>query len=136
MSQENLDLVKRAVSAANARPRPDYETVNALYSPDHVLVPVEASKLGGEERVGGEGYRAWLEETGGTMPWEAELEGAVDLGPDKVLTVLSMHFRGASSGIDLEERIWMVQWISEGKITRTEAFLDPAEALEAAGLRE
>jgi ketosteroid isomerase-like protein len=99
-------------------------------------VPVEASKLGGEERVGGEGYRAWLEETGGTMPWEAELEGAVDLGPDKVLTVLSMHFRGASSGIDLEERIWMVQWISEGKITPTEAFLDPAEALEAAGLRE
>jgi ketosteroid isomerase-like protein len=136
MSQENLDLVKRAMAAVNARPRPDFETVNALFSPDHVFVPVEGGKLGGEERLGGEGYRAWLEESGGTMLWEAKLEGAVDLGPDKVLTVQSMHFRGASSGIDLEERMWVIQWVSEGKITRTEAFLDPAEALEAAALRE
>jgi ketosteroid isomerase-like protein len=136
MSQENLDLVKRAMAAANARARPDFETLYALHSPDHVFVPAEGGKLGEDERVGGEGYRAWLEETRGTMPWEAKLEGAVDLGPDNVLAVLSMHFRGAASGIDLEERMWVVQWVSEGKITRTEAFLDPAEALEAAGLRE
>jgi ketosteroid isomerase-like protein len=136
MSQENLDLVKRAMAAATARPRPDFETINALFSPDHVFVPVEGGKLGGQQRVGGEGYRDWLKETGGTMPWEAELEGAVDLGPDRVLTVQSVHFRGASSGIDLKERMWVVQWISEGKLTRTEAFLDPDEALEAAGVRE
>jgi ketosteroid isomerase-like protein len=136
MSQENLDLVKRAMAAVNARPRPDFETVNALFSPDHVFLPVEANKLGGQERVGGKGYKVWLEESGGTMPWEAELEGAVDLGPDRALAVQSIHFRGASSGIDLDERMWIVFWVSEGKITRSEAFLDPAEALEAAGLSE
>jgi ketosteroid isomerase-like protein len=136
MSQENLDLVRRALAAGNARPRPDFETMNAVFSPDHVFVPVEGGKLGGGERVGGEGYRAWLEESGGTMPWEAKLEGAVDLGPDKVLAVLSMHFRGASSGIELDERMWLVQWVNQGRITRTESFLDPAEALEAAGAGE
>jgi ketosteroid isomerase-like protein len=136
MSQENLELVMCAMTAANARPRPDFETLNALFSPDHVFIPVEGGKLGGDERVGGEGYRAWLEENRSTLPWEAKLEGAVDLGPDTVLTVHSMHFRGASSGIDLHERMWLVCQVREGKITRTEAFLDPAEALEAAGLRE
>jgi ketosteroid isomerase-like protein len=136
MSQENLDLVKRAMNAANARPRPDFETMNAVFSRDHVFVPVEGGKLGGDERIGGEGFRAWLEETRGMMSWEAELEGAVDLGPDKVLAVQSVRFRGASSGIDLHERMWIVLWVREGQITRSEAFLDPAEALEAAGLSE
>jgi ketosteroid isomerase-like protein len=136
MSKENIDLVKRAMAAANTRPRPDFQTINALFSSDHVLVPVEAGKLGGAERVGRKGYKAFLEESGGTMPWEAELEGAVDLGSDRVLAVQSVHFRGASSGIDLEERMWIVFSVSEGKITRSEAFLDPAEALKAAGLSE
>ncbi len=136
MSKENIDLVKRAMAAANARPRPDFQTINALFSPDHVLVPMEVGKLGGKERVGRTGYKAWLEEIGGTMPWEAELEGAVDLGPDRVLAVQSVHYRGASSGIDLEERMWIIFSISEGKIMRSEAFLDPAEALQAAGLWE
>jgi ketosteroid isomerase-like protein len=136
MSQENLDLVKRAMAAANARPRPDFQTINALFSPDHILVPVEAGKLGGEERVGVKGYKRWLEEIGGTMPWHAELEGAVDLGPGRVLGVQSIHFRGATSGIDLEERMWILFSVREGKITRSQAFLDPAEALEAAGLSE
>jgi ketosteroid isomerase-like protein len=136
MSQENLDLVKRAMTAVNARPRPDFETINAIYSPDHVFVPVDSGKLGGDERVGAEGYRAWLDENLSTLPWEAQLEGAVDLGLDKVLVVQSIHFRGASSGIDLDERMWIVFHTSEGKIMRSEAFLDPTEALEAAGLSE
>jgi ketosteroid isomerase-like protein len=136
MSQENLDLVKRVMAAVNVRPRPDFKTINALVSPDHVFIPVDADKLDGQERIGSEGYRAWLQESGGTMPWRAELEGAVDLGPDRVLAVQTVHFHGATSGIDLDERMWLVFRVSKGKIARTDAFLDPEEALEAAGLSE
>jgi hypothetical protein len=56
MSQENLDLVVRATQAALKRPKPDFETVNALYHPDHVLVPLAANTLGEGEAKGAEGY--------------------------------------------------------------------------------
>lgn len=46
MSQENLDLVVRAIQAAIKKPKPDFETVDALYDPDHVLVSLAANTLG------------------------------------------------------------------------------------------
>ena len=136
MSQENLDLVVRAVRAVLARPKPDFETVNALYHPDHVLVPIEASTLGGAEAHGARGYKAWLEQTADALEWEAELKGAVDVGPHKVLVVTLNRFRGASSGAETEDRVWNLVTVSDGKLTRTETYLDPAKALEAAGLSE
>ena len=36
MSQENLDIVTRALNAAFARPKPDFTTVNELYAPDQI----------------------------------------------------------------------------------------------------
>ena len=136
MSQENLDLVLRAMRAALARPTPDYETVNALCDPDHVFVPIEVSTFGGAEARGARGYKAWLEQTADALEWEAEMKGAVDVGPHKVLVVTLNRFRGASSGAETEDRVWSVVTVTDGKLTRTEAYLDPAKALEAAGLRE
>jgi hypothetical protein len=43
MSQENLEIVERGIRAATASPEPDYNTVNALYSKAHVLVPAGAA---------------------------------------------------------------------------------------------
>jgi hypothetical protein len=34
-----VELVTRAIRAATARPKPDFATMNALFHPDHVLVP-------------------------------------------------------------------------------------------------
>ena len=80
MSRENLELVTRAIEAVCARPKPDFETVNALFHPDHLFVPVGASKFGEAEARGGEGYRDWLRETGETLEWEADFDGAIDAG--------------------------------------------------------
>ena len=126
----------RALSAAVRRPKPDFDTVNALYHPEHVFVPIAASKLGEGEARGASGYRAWLESNEQAMPAETELEGAVDLGPGTVLAVTTLHFHGASSGIDLEQRAWLVVTVADGKLTRTEVFFDPTEALAAVGLLE
>jgi ketosteroid isomerase-like protein len=136
MSQENLDLVVRAMRAVLAQPEPDFETVNALYHPDHVLVTLAAHSLGEAEARGAEGYKAWLEETGDAVDWDGELKGAVDLGPDKVLAVTVNRFRGASSGVETENRLWHVVTVVDGKITRTDSYLDSAKALEVAGLSE
>ncbi len=136
MSEENLDLVVRAIKAALRRPKPDFETVNALYHPDHVLVPLTANTLGEGEARGAEGYKTWLQQTDDAVSWEGELKGAVDVGPDKVLVVTQTRFQGASSGIKTEERTWSVVTVTEGKITRTDVYNDPIQALEAAGLSE
>ena len=120
MSQENLDLVVRAMNAVLARPKPDFETVNALYHPDHVLVPLAAHTFGEAEAQGAQGYKTWLEQTDDAVSWDGELRGAVDIGPDKVLVVTLNHFRGASSGIETEERLWSVVTVTDGKLTRTD----------------
>ncbi len=136
MSEENIELVDRAIRATLARPRPDFETINQLYHPDHTFVTVMSAKLGEGEVKGARGYKDWIEVNEDTMSWEGKLGGVVDIGPDTVLAVTSNRFRGASSGAETEQRVWLVITVADGKITRTEAFLSPSDALKAAGLSE
>ncbi len=137
MSQQNLDLVVRAMRAAIARPKPDYATMNELYSADHVLVP-SGVEIGLEKRArGAEGFREWRRNLDEFMVnAEHELRGAVDIGPDKVLVVTSSRLEGRTSGAAAEQRIWNVVTVVGGKVVRTEAYSDSRQALEAAGLRE
>jgi ketosteroid isomerase-like protein len=137
MSQENLDLVVRGIQAASRRPEPDFDTVNALYHRDHVLVSLVANTLGEGEAKGAAGYKSWLQQIGDAVGWEGELKGAVDVGPHQVLVVTVTRFKGVSSGIggiEMEERTWCVVTVDEGQITRTEVYNSPDQALEAAGL--
>ena len=135
MSRENIELVRAALEAAGKRPKPDFKTINALYHPDHVFVPA-TGRLGTFEAKGAPGYKAWLEESKQIMPWAMEFEGAVEIGARTVLAETTMQFRGGSSEIEIEQRLWIVLTVADGKITRSEAYLSPAEALEAAGLSE
>jgi ketosteroid isomerase-like protein len=134
MSQERLELVTRAMKAALARPEPDLATVNELYAPDHVFVPLGHMVEG--EAHGARGFRAWREETQELLGAEHDLQGAVDVGTDKVLVVTTTRYKGTTSGLASEHRTWSVVTVAGGKITRTEAYADSTEALEAAGLSE
>ena len=135
MSQENIDTVIRGVRAAFARPEPDFAVLREVYAREHVFVPAGADMIEGEVRDAA-GYRAWREETSDLLGATHELRGAVDVGPNTVLVVTTTRFEGSASGLTAEERLWSVVTLSQGKITRTEASRDPAEALEAVGLRE
>jgi ketosteroid isomerase-like protein len=135
MSQENLEIVTAALRAAFAQPDPDFRTLNKLYAADHVLVPTGAGGVEDEAR-GMEGYKAWRDEVGNVMGPTFDVKGTVDVGPDNVLAVLSTHFSGRSSGVTMEQRMWLVVTVQGGKIIRTQAFSDSAGALEAAGLPE
>jgi ketosteroid isomerase-like protein len=123
------------MGAALARPEPDFTTVNELYAPDHVLVPAGADMVEREVR-GARGFRAWREETQEFVGAEFDLRGAVDVGPEKVLVVVTIRYKGSASGVASEQRTWNVVTVTGGKITRTEAFVDPRKALEAVGLEE
>jgi hypothetical protein len=63
-------ILHHNMSRASARrPTPDFETINALYHPEHVLVTLPTSKLGEAEAVGTAGFKALLEGDGGASVW-------------------------------------------------------------------
>lgn len=132
MSQQNLDLVTRAFTAANARPKPDYSTMNELFAADHVLVPVGVASGIEQEATGVEGFRAWRRHLEEFLPVELALQGAVDVGPDKVLTVWTARFKGKASEAASDQRLWAVVTVRGGQLIRTEAFGEPEKAVRAA----
>ena len=136
MSRENVDLVMRALTASVRRPKPDFDTMNALFHPDHVLVGDLQRDLGETPVEGAAGYREWLDESPNVMSWEWDVESAIDVGHEIVLAVGTTTFAGATSEVRQQRRMWLVVALAGGKIARTEVFFNPAKALDAVGLRE
>lgn len=134
MSQENLELAMKAIRATTARPKPDFATMNEVFHPDHTFVPI-LGQIEEAEFRGGRGYQQFLREQAGSdapMSWESDFKGAVDVGNHKVLAVTDARYRGATSGVEIAQRTWVVMTVRDGRILRTEIYLDPAEALNAA----
>jgi ketosteroid isomerase-like protein len=133
VSQQNLDLVVRATRAVMEHPTPDYATMNELYAPDHMFVPAGAESGLEQPQEGAEGFRAWQRGLDETMTdLEHELHGAVDIGPDRVLTVTTTRAKGKTSGVATELRLWQLVTVAGGKIVRTDVYTDARDAIEAA----
>ena len=94
---------------------------------------------GAEGKVyrGHAGFRSWFAET--QVAFEAlstELTEFRDLG-DRVLGFGRVRARGRESGVELDSAHGLALHRSaSGKIMRAEGYLDPAKALEAAGLAD
>jgi ketosteroid isomerase-like protein len=133
MSRENVETFKRGFEAYNRR---DVEAVLAELDPEvewHPLLPV---LLGGEATVyrGHEGFRELVRELDDAfVEFQAELSEIRDLG-ERVLGIGRLWGRGRESGVETETKIvWLVEF-RDGKGVRCREYLDPKEALEAAGL--
>jgi ketosteroid isomerase-like protein len=129
MSQENLEIV-RAVQQQYARG--DFSWIEG--ADDFELVTPRENPDGGTFR--GEAARRWL------MAWhdsfdEITIESTemIDAG-DEVFTGIVQRGRPHGSRAAVEERSWQVVTFRDGVVTRVEAFLERAQALEAAGLSE
>jgi ketosteroid isomerase-like protein len=82
------------------------------------------------------GYARWLQDWG--EAWEsytAEPDVFIDAG-DKVVVELKLHAKGSGSGIEMDRRDAIVFTVDDGLIARLDYFNNPAQAHEAAGLRE
>jgi ketosteroid isomerase-like protein len=137
MSQENVDIARRACEAAWRRPSPDIDTINALAHPDHELVTPESLVEGGSYR-GAKGYRDWLtnfSEIYGES-WECKVEQARGIDDEQVLVTCFAKAQGARGGVEVGQRFWIVIRVVEGKIARSVFYTDPAQALGAVGLSE
>jgi len=131
MSEENLEIVRGMYEAFY---RFDVDGTLAYYDPE---VVIDASRVvDGELGRGHEGVYRFIAGWVGTFDeWREEIEEMRDLGT-QVYVVARQFGRGRVSGVEVEQRYAVLHEIQGDKITRVTIYREPAEALEAAGLRE
>jgi ketosteroid isomerase-like protein len=74
----------------------------------------------------------WTED----FEWFIELEEVIDAGDDRVVAIFHQQATGRASGVPVELHMALLYQLQDGHIVRMENFLDPKQALEAAGLQE
>ena len=136
MSQENVELIERAIEVFNEDPASDA----ALYLLDPEVAWEENNPFyPGLERVyrGRDGYLRWLQQavTEPFQEFEIIIDKLEDLG-DQVLACIRLRGTGRGSGVDAEMLIFQLVVIRDGKLARRRIYHTRNEALEAAGLSE
>jgi ketosteroid isomerase-like protein len=129
--------VRLMVEAYNRR---DLDAVTIAYHPDLEYYPyrefVEAA-LAEPCYHGPSGYKAYIDATQDVWGNEVRLEPTklIDMG-DRVVLLADMPMRAQASGIPLAQTYAGVSTLKDGRVIRQRDFLNHAEALEAAGLRD
>ena len=135
MSQGNVEAFKRGLEAGN---RGDVETLLQELDPEVEWHSALHAFLGGEQTVfrGHDGVRDMLRDLNDAFSEiHIEISEIRDLG-DRLVAIGRNRARGKESGAETVTPLAFVTEVKNGKAISIRAFLDPKEALEAAGLRE
>jgi ketosteroid isomerase-like protein len=134
VSQENVETFKRGSDAVERR---DIEALLAELDPGVEWHPAIAALLGEATMYRGhEGVREWLRDQD-----EAFAESRIDYSEirdlgERVVAIGQLRVRGRESRAEIESPVgWIVEF-KNGKVIQAKAYLDPKQALEAAGLKE
>jgi ketosteroid isomerase-like protein len=134
MSQENVEVVRRAIAAVNAR---DVEGYLACCTHD-IELRTPWAEVGGVYQ-GRDAIRRFFGDLSDAGPdFGLTVERVQSVGTERVLAFLRASATGRTSGIDMGQDVptGNIYDFVDGKIARVQIFLDRTEALEAAGLRE
>jgi ketosteroid isomerase-like protein len=135
MSQENVETFKRAVDAYNRR---DIDGFLEAFDPAVETHPLNLATFGQEAAVyrGHEGLRQFIRDVDETLiDVQVELVDMRDLG-ERLVSTGRLRGRGRASGAETASPVgWIVEF-KDGRVIRMRDYLDPKEALEAAGLSE
>jgi ketosteroid isomerase-like protein len=132
MSQENVDVVERAIAAIDARDIDGYL--------DHCTEDVElrtpTAPVGGVYE-GADGIRQFLADIEDAAPdFRIAVHGIEAIDGDRVLAITETSSTGRASRIPLAAATTNVYDLEQGKISRIRVFFDRQQALEAVGLAE
>jgi ketosteroid isomerase-like protein len=133
MSQENLDLLRRAFEYVERTG----EILPEAVHPDAVwdVTTFRGAILPGTF-VGVDEINEWLAEWLESFEdWALGVEEVFDAG-DRVVTIARQHGKARHGGPDVAMRFAQVWTFRDGLIARMEMYAHRNEALEAAGLRE
>jgi ketosteroid isomerase-like protein len=132
MSQENVELVRRALDAFNRR---DVAALLEL-TDSEVETVTDLVSVEGHPYRGHSGVRDWFRDLLAVFPdFHAEILEARDHG-DFVIALVRRSAHGLDSGTPIEENVWQASEWRNGKVLWWKVFATEAEALEAAGLQE
>jgi ketosteroid isomerase-like protein len=132
MSQENVEIVGRAITALNKR---DIEDYLACCTEDVTLRTPIAAVAGVHE--GPEGIRRFFSDIEDAGPdFRIEIERVEAFSDERVLAFVRVTATGRASGVPTEIETANVYEFSEGRIRRIDVYTDRQEALEAVGVRE
>jgi uncharacterized protein len=133
MSQENVEVVKRAVEAINQR---DIDGYLACCT-DDVQVITPTAEVDGTTYDGHDGIRRFFTDIRDAAPdFKIVVESLEAVGPDRALGFMRVTGTGRASGIPIENATGNVYDFADGRIRRTRIFFDRNQALKAAGLSE
>src|SRR3954452_11116599 len=135
MSQENVESFKRFADANNRR---DVEAMLAELDPEVEWQSAVLGSLGGEATLhrGHDGIREMLRDLYEAFSeFRVEFSDVWDLD-DRVVAFGRWVTRGEGSGIETTPPLASVVDFRDGKAIRVRSYLDPKDAIEAAGLRE
>jgi ketosteroid isomerase-like protein len=134
MSQENVEIVERAVAAVNDR---DIDGYLACCTED-IQLQTPVSPIEGIYK-GSEGIKRYFADLRDAGPdFRVTIDRLETVGADRVVGFVRLNMSGRASGISLGGDIpaTNVYDLADGKIKRVRIFLDRREALEAVGLSE
>jgi hypothetical protein len=133
MSQKNVEIVERVIAALNER---DIDRYLSCCTDDIQLRTPWAEVEGVYQ--GRDGIRRFFTDLDISPDFQIKVESLEPIGTDRVLAFLRVTASGRSSGIPAASNTPTanVYDLANGKIKRIRIFLDRAQALEAAGLRE
>ncbi len=139
MSQENVEIVRQGIDefqAGLARGNPGVIFDSGIVAPDAEWIP--APNTPGLRPVyrGREGFVEFMGTWTEDFEWSIDLERVIDAGDDRVVAMFHQHATGKGSGATVELHMALLYELENGRVIRMQNFLDPAEALKAAGLRE
>ncbi len=132
MSQENVENVRRGIDAWN---RGDLDEWLGGFAPD-----AELHTTGRFADQGVYRGRAGLQQYWAEI-WEDFEELSLSISDlraigDRVFFAVTVRGRGKRSKVPVEGPNWFVATLRDGLAVRVETYVDPSEALEAAGLSE
>jgi ketosteroid isomerase-like protein len=133
MSQESVEIIRSLIEHFNAGDR----TVPAeLFDPNFEL-ETPFSSVSGTPYRGPAGIGEWLRELDEQFSeWGNRLDSIRENG-DIVIVTGSLHVRGRVSGLEFDQPSARVgHFGADHRLIRARIYLDPAEALTAAGLAE
>lgn len=131
MPQGNLEVVRRAVAALNAR---DLEGYLACCTRD---VELHTPEVFAGVYEGPQGIRRFLTDVEDAAPdFHIDVQNLKAVGDDQVLAFVQTGSTGRVSRIPMAQTQTNVYDLVEGKIGRIRIFLDHHQALKAVGLAE
>jgi ketosteroid isomerase-like protein len=139
VSEQDVEIVRRAFSEfqegmASGNPAASFDS--GISSSDfRWTVPVNAPGMR-PVYVGREGWLEFIQTWTEDFEWSIELEKAIDVGEGRVIVNSRQRAVGKTSGVPVELVMGAVYTVEGDQVVSAENYLDPAEALEAAGLSD